>query len=169
MSRRVPKSIGLALWPMVLGAAHVALPLELSKHGRRHGWREGRPGAPNLIGLCPLAGGGVLVSWALAGHYAAAPAGSWAIRMGIEPEYLLTEGPYRFSRNPMYAGGVAIWAGWAVLLGSVPVAGGLAALAGVFGAAVRWEEQVLERRFGSDWQAWADTTPRWLGLKLAGR
>ena len=35
---------------------------------------------------------------------------------------------HRFSRNPMYVGGVAIWGGWAVLLGSAPVVAGLVVL-----------------------------------------
>jgi protein-S-isoprenylcysteine O-methyltransferase Ste14 len=64
------------------------------------------------------------VSWAVAEHYAAANDRRWAIRSGLEPEYLLTDGPYRFSRNPTCVGGVVIWGGWAVLPYSAPVVAG---------------------------------------------
>src|SRR5918996_2196096 len=136
MPRRLPRWAGLIVWPVQLGTIHLAVPLELSRHGRRHGWRNGggRPSATNLVGLVPLAAGAALVAWALAEHYAAAPDKSWAIKRTLEPEYLLTDGPYRFSRNPMHVGGVAIWSGWAAWFGSAPVLVGLLVLAGIYRA-----------------------------------
>src|SRR5918996_1737427 len=97
MPRRLPRWAGLIVWPVQLGTIHLAVPLELSRHGRRHGWRNGeaRTSATNLVGLVPLAAGAALVVWALAEHYAAAPDKSWAIKRTLEPEYLLTDGPYR--------------------------------------------------------------------------
>jgi protein-S-isoprenylcysteine O-methyltransferase Ste14 len=106
-----------------LATVHPGLPLALSRRGRRHGWRDGGrlPSWAYLSGLVPLLAGGALLSWVCAEHFAAAADKSWAINRGPEPEYLLTAGPYRFGRNPMFVGGVAIWGGWAVLLGSAPV------------------------------------------------
>jgi protein-S-isoprenylcysteine O-methyltransferase Ste14 len=166
MRYSMPRRLGKVVFLGQLAGAHLALPLELSRHGGRHGWREGagRPSWANLTGLVPLLSGAAFVSWAVAGHYAAATDTSWAIKRAVEPEYLLTDGPYGFSRNPMYVGGTAIWVGWAVLLGSVPVAVGLVVLTGIYRAGVRLEEKTLEQRWGAEWLAYAGRVPRWLSL-----
>jgi protein-S-isoprenylcysteine O-methyltransferase Ste14 len=102
------------------------------------------------------------VGWAVAQRYAAAGDGGWAIKRRLEPEYLLTDGPYRFSRNPMYVGGVAIWGGWAILLGSARVASGLVVLSCIYRASVVWVERMLERQWGDAWLDYATRTSRWL-------
>src|SRR5947208_10006415 len=61
----------LGVPPHVFG--YVVAPVALSGAGRRHGWRAGRPGPVNLLGLLPLAAGGGLLAWAIASHYRAAP------------------------------------------------------------------------------------------------
>ncbi len=123
MRRRVPRAVNIIAQAVAFPAFFVGVPLELSRLDKRHGWSDGRPGPVNLVGLLPLGAGAALLLWAMSSHYRAAPQG-WEIR--IAPDYLLRGGPYRYSRNPMYVGEAAIWAGWAVLLGSPPVAGGLA-------------------------------------------
>jgi protein-S-isoprenylcysteine O-methyltransferase Ste14 len=169
MPRRLPGWVGLIVFPVQLGAVHLGVPLELSRHGRRHGWVNGgsRPGANNVVGLVPLAAGTALVVWAMAEHYAAAPAKSWAIRRSLQPEYLLTDGPYRLSRHPMHVGGIAIWSGWAAWFGSAPVAAGMLVLTGIYRTAIEWEEQMLERSWGNEWRAYAMRTSRWLSLRSA--
>jgi protein-S-isoprenylcysteine O-methyltransferase Ste14 len=161
--------VGLLAWPVQLGALHGAVPVELSRHGRRHGWRSDgtRPGVTNLAGLVPLGAGAAMISWALATHYAAAPRRRWRIRRSLEPEYLLTDGPYRLSRNPMHVGGIAIWGGWAVWFGSARVAAGLCVLTCLYRVAIAWEEQMLERRWGDEWQEYTRRTGRWLSLATA--
>jgi protein-S-isoprenylcysteine O-methyltransferase Ste14 len=161
MHYRIPRWIALIWWSAEFGAVHVGVPVFLSRLARRHGWYRGQPAAANLAGLIPLTAGAGLVAWTLAMHYAAAPKG-WAIKPRLAPEYLLTQGPYRVTRNPMYAGGLAIWGGWAALFGSVPLAVGLAVLAAVMRRGVRWEERSLRTHFGDEWHAYAATTPRWL-------
>jgi protein-S-isoprenylcysteine O-methyltransferase Ste14 len=105
-----------------------------------------------------------MISWALATHYAAAPRRRWRIRRSLEPEYLLTDGPYRLSRNPMHVGGIAIWGGWAVWYGSAPVAAGLGVLTCLYRVGIAWEEQTLERRWGDEWHEYTRRTGRWLSL-----
>jgi protein-S-isoprenylcysteine O-methyltransferase Ste14 len=76
---------------------------------------------------------------------------------------LLTTGPFRVSRNPMYLGMAAALLGVAVTLGSAtpflvaPVFGVL--LARRF---IRPEEAALASRFGAAWTAYARRTRRWL-------
>jgi protein-S-isoprenylcysteine O-methyltransferase Ste14 len=136
----------------------------MSRGGRRHGWRNGarRPGRANLSGVVPLVAGTALLGWAVAEHYAAAADESWSIGHGLQPEYLVTDGPYRFSRNPMDVGGVAIWGGWALLLGSAPVAAGQAILTGMYRLAVAWDDRTLEQAWGDAWRDYATRTSRWV-------
>lgn len=69
-----------------------------------------------------------------------------------EPDTLITGGPYRVSRNPMYLGFVLILLGVALLLGSVLpfiiIPGFMILIESNF---IRLEEQRLEQKFGSRW------------------
>jgi steroid 5-alpha reductase family enzyme len=96
----------------------------------------------------------------MSSHYRAAPQG-WEIRP--TPDYLLTGGPYRVSRNPTYVDETAIWAGWAVLFGSLPVTAGLLAVTAVQNGAIRVEERMLHKRWAAYDDYWAQV-PRWLKL-----
>jgi protein-S-isoprenylcysteine O-methyltransferase Ste14 len=154
--------VAVIAWPIQFGAVHAALPVAVSRHGPRLGWREGRPGRANLLGLGPLGLGAALVTWTLVMHYTAAPSQGWAVRRRLAPEYLLTQGPYRVTRNPMYVGGIAMWSGWTILLGSPAVAGTLVLLVGVMRRGVEFEERSLAQHHGEEWRAYAARTPRWL-------
>lgn len=76
---------------------------------------------------------------------------------------LITDGPFRFSRNPIYVGNTLLVAGAGLVFGVawlVP-----AALAGAYATqklAIEREERHLELRFGETWAAYAARTPRWL-------
>jgi protein-S-isoprenylcysteine O-methyltransferase Ste14 len=161
--RRIPRNAALVIWPLAVGAVHVGVPLALARRGRRHGWRRRWPGRANLLGAVPLAAGAGLVGWALARHFVTAPGQTWSVNAALEPEYLLTSGPYRFTRNPMYVGAILIWSGWSVLLGSLPVALGAGTVTVGLKGAVAWEERQLVGRFGDEWREFAARTPRWLG------
>ena len=79
---------------------------------------------------------------------------------------LITDGPFRFSRNPIYVGNTLLVAGAGLVFGVawlIP-----AALAGAFATgrlAIAREEQHLALRFGAAWSAYAARTPRWLLLR----
>jgi protein-S-isoprenylcysteine O-methyltransferase Ste14 len=154
--RRVPRAAALIVQGVAFPAVFVGLPVALSRHGERHGWSAGRPGAPNLVGVLPLCAGAALLAWATASHNRAAPEG-WPI--SLAPDYLLKGGPYRFSRNPMYIGEAAIWAGWAIVFGSLPVAGGLAVLTAIQTRAVRLEEWTLHKRWGDAYDVYRERVP----------
>jgi protein-S-isoprenylcysteine O-methyltransferase Ste14 len=76
---------------------------------------------------------------------------------------LVTSGPFRYSRNPIYLGntslllgiGLAFGNGWFVI--SAFVVAGL-----VDRLAIRREERHLALRFGREWTDYASRTPRWL-------
>jgi protein-S-isoprenylcysteine O-methyltransferase Ste14 len=76
---------------------------------------------------------------------------------------LVVEGPYRFSRNPMYLGLTTLYLGVALMLNSVWV---LALLPGVLlllqTGVIRREERYLEGAFGPGYQAYRTRVRRWL-------
>ncbi len=76
---------------------------------------------------------------------------------------LVTSGPYRYSRNPIYISHVALTLGLALLMGSL----GVAALTPVLAVALTKlsilpEERHLAEKFGAEFRAYAARTPRWL-------
>ena len=76
---------------------------------------------------------------------------------------MIEEGPYRFSRNPLYVGLLALYLGLALLaahvLGACPVPGRGAA--GPRGA-IRPEERFLHERFGAPYDDYTRRVRRWL-------
>ncbi|HEV8347791.1 MAG TPA: isoprenylcysteine carboxylmethyltransferase family protein [Vicinamibacterales bacterium] len=75
---------------------------------------------------------------------------------------LVASGPFAIVRNPLYAGNIALWTGFAIaarLLWLVPIV--IVLLAIEYHAIVRWEEQLLEARLGDDYRAYAARVPRW--------
>jgi protein-S-isoprenylcysteine O-methyltransferase Ste14 len=76
---------------------------------------------------------------------------------------LVTSGPYRFSRNPLYLGGnVFIFFGAALLLGS-PTAFLFTALhLPLMDLFIRREEKQLEHTFGDEWLRYKNQVRRWI-------
>lgn len=106
-----------------------------------------------LIGV-PLAAAGTLLAGA-----AVRSAGQVEV---ANPQQLLTRGSYAQTRNPMYVG-------WALIHLGAGVATGSSWLLITFFPATAWiheevlhEEQALHRRFGSEFEAYAESVPRYL-------
>jgi protein-S-isoprenylcysteine O-methyltransferase Ste14 len=76
---------------------------------------------------------------------------------------LVTDGPFRFTRNPMYLGLVIVTVGIAIWIGAWPMV--LAPVA-VFATAnwvhIPFEEAKMRRQFGSAFDAYAARVRRWL-------
>ncbi len=76
---------------------------------------------------------------------------------------LITSGPYRFSRNPLYLGGnVFIFFGAALLLGSPTGLFVTAIHIPLMDLLIRREEKQLEQNFGEDWVRYKKRVRRWL-------
>ena len=71
-------------------------------------WVEGRPGLRNLIGLIPVATGPVMIAWGGSLHMIRRT-GTYGLEK--TSRYMLVEGPYRFSRHPMYLLELVMWMG----------------------------------------------------------
>jgi protein-S-isoprenylcysteine O-methyltransferase Ste14 len=76
---------------------------------------------------------------------------------------LITDGVFRWSRNPMYLGMVLIVAGVAALEGTVISWMAVVALALILDRAfIRHEESMLEETFGTEFREYRERTRRWL-------
>ena len=108
----------------------------------------------------PLLGGGML----LLGWF------EWALRRGGTPanpykpvSRIVTEGPFRYTRNPGYLSMAMIYAGlaglanamWAILL--LPVA-----LLVIQRGVIEREERYLERKFGEEYLSYKARVRRWI-------
>ncbi len=76
---------------------------------------------------------------------------------------LITEGPYRYSRNPMYLALSLLYAGLSIAADNPWTLALLAPLLIVmhYGVIIR-EERYLERKFADDYRRYKSTTRRWL-------
>jgi len=76
---------------------------------------------------------------------------------------IVTSGPYRFSRNPIYIALTAAYLGLAVAVDSLWAVVLLAAVLAVmrYGVIAR-EEAYLERKFGAEYRAYKARVRRWL-------
>src|SRR5262245_23174854 len=83
--------------------------------------------------------------------------------ISLEPQKtLITSGPYRFSRNPLYLGGnVFIFFGAALLFGSPTALFATAIHIPLMDLFIRREEGQLERDFGEEWQSYKQRVRRW--------
>lgn len=76
---------------------------------------------------------------------------------------LVTNGIYRFTRNPMYVGMLLTLLGWAVFLWSPPALFYLAVFVLYINRfQIEPEERVLSSRFGADYAAYQTRVRRWL-------
>ncbi|MGA9531711.1 MAG: isoprenylcysteine carboxylmethyltransferase family protein [Anaerolineales bacterium] len=79
------------------------------------------------------------------------------------PKRLVIEGPYLYTRNPMYLALFCALIGWLLLF---PTAGllvyALAVAVAVRLFVVRYEEPHLEHEFGDEYKTYKVTVPRWL-------
>lgn len=136
----------------------LALPM---MHKLDPSWTEGRAVVLGLTGIF-IAGLGAMVAFAAQMSMGT----SW--RVGVasgQTGSLVSGGLYQFSRNPTFVGQFALLAGVALAVPSVPTI--VAAILFLWSAAtqVRSEEAALRQSLGSDYDRYAASVPRWIGLR----
>jgi protein-S-isoprenylcysteine O-methyltransferase Ste14 len=112
-----------------------------------------------LLGALPIVAG---IALALAAvrrfHRAGTP-----VRPFELSNALVTDGPFRFTRNPMYLGMMLVLLGLALLLGTLtPLLVLPAFFALIHLRFVRLEEAFLELHFGEAYRAYKERVRRWL-------
>jgi len=114
-----------------------------------------------LLGSLSFFGGLILYLWGMRTlGQMFGPSTGFAVRLQVEHR-LIISGPYAYVRHPMYLaviaaaiGSLLLYRTWATLLFAI----------GMFGLSIRArrEETVLEKEFGTIWQAYASRVPQWL-------
>ena len=157
----LPKWTIPLVWAAIILLIMGLLPWIVARMGRLYGWAQGLPGWWNLAGLLVVAAGLAMYAWCLVFHFKSYRT---SVRVGFSPPHLVTTGPYRVSRNPMYVSGLLAWVGWTFLYGSPAVLAALTLLWAVFSfRVIPFEERQLETQFGDEYLDFKRTVPRWIG------
>lgn len=139
------------------GVVAFALPISIALVGHA----AARPSRLALsVALVLLGGGLMLLLWSVREFYMA---GRGTLAPWAPPQHLVTSGPYRFSRNPMYIAVLLILLGWCALWSSWLLPAYAAwVLCASHVRVTRTEEPLAARRFGAQWDAYRARVPRWL-------
>jgi protein-S-isoprenylcysteine O-methyltransferase Ste14 len=167
---KAPMRTFTALRAAVYATAFVALWTWLALSARRYDARLGVavPAWLRPVGWVLLVAGGLLalacvVTFVVRGRGTPAPFDP--------PREFVATGPYRYVRNPMYAGGLTAILGGGLVLGSASIVVlALAFLLLMHAFVVFVEEPSLGSRFGASYRAYKDAVGRWLpGSAKKGR
>ncbi len=123
-------------------------------------WTEGNALALGLIGIF-IAGLGAMVAFAAQMSMGS----SWRVGVaGGETGALVSGGLYRFSRNPTFVGQATLLAGVALAVPSTPTI--LAPILFLWSASaqIRSEEAALRADLGPEYDRYAASVPRWIGI-----
>lgn len=139
---------------IVPGAVGVYVPLLLAVGARP-------VGAPAvLVSLLLFATAGALYLWAVANF-------AWRGRgtpLPLDaPKELVIQGPYRYTRNPMYLALFSALLGWIVLFQTLIIllySLALGTIVRLF--VIRYEEPHLRQTFGKAYEDYAAQVPRWI-------
>lgn len=113
-----------------------------------------------IVGFCLGLAGLIVYLW---GRVALGAMYNVSSTLGTElyaDHRLVTSGPFRYVRHPMYLGialaalgALAVYRNWAMVFA--------VAVLPAFALKARHEERLLAAEFGAEWQAYADQVPAW--------
>lgn len=156
MPSRNPDSPGVLVWPPVLYGGGFVVGLVLGRLLPL----GGLPRAPaRIAGAVCVTAGLALARW---GEQVMRRAGT-NVRPDRPSSALVIDGPFRYTRNPLYVGLTLLYAGVALL---IPSTWPLVLLVPVL-LVMRWgviarEERYLERKFGAAYRIYLARVRRWL-------
>ncbi len=139
---------------VVPGTVAIYVPLLITQN------RSPASGPTLAIALALLVAGGAIYVWCV-WDFAAFGRGTPA---PIDaPKKLVIRGLYRYARNPMYVGVLAVTLGWAVLFQAATLVIYALFLGICFHLfVVFYEERHLRREFGSEYEGYCAQVSRWL-------
>ena len=157
----LPRRLIPFVWAVIILMLHILLPWTVARIGPHYGWSGQNPSWWNFIGLGVAAIGVGFYIWCLVFHYRSYRT---SVRVGFTPPHLVIDGPYRISRNPMYASGLFAWLGWVLFYGSPSALLAFLFLWLVFTfRVIPHEERQLEGLFGEAYLDYKRAVRRWFG------
>jgi protein-S-isoprenylcysteine O-methyltransferase Ste14 len=130
--------------------------------------RDGHAATPVAwVAVAVIAAGAALYLWCV---WLFAAVGRGTPGPWDAPRSVVAAGPYRWVRNPIYIAALLVVMGEAWLFLSPALllyAGAMAVCCHLF--VIGYEERTLRRRFGSAYEGYARTVPRWIPRPPAGR
>jgi protein-S-isoprenylcysteine O-methyltransferase Ste14 len=143
----------LAAFIVLPGLVAFAIPISI-------GTSTSHPMRYRPLAAMPLCLGTLLLLWCVLEFY---NAGRGTLAPWDPPRHLVTTGPYRVSRNPMYVGVVTILVGWCILWDSrTLIIYSVLFAVGFHLRVLLFEEPWAARQFGAEWQAYRARVSRWL-------
>ncbi len=129
-------------------------------------WLLSAPGWPDQpwtwrqwAGLAPVVAGGSVLFWCI---YSFARHGKGTLSPVDPARRLVVSGLYRYVRNPMYVGIMAVLLGEARLFGSLILLGYAGLVFLIFNLFVRlYEEPYLRKQFGDEYARYCERVERW--------
>jgi protein-S-isoprenylcysteine O-methyltransferase Ste14 len=116
-----------------------------------------------LLGILLIVLGFILVIWANYMLLFVSKIGLTAREPFHTPSTLVIDGPYKFSRNPIYSGVCCLAFGLSFLIGSFPLFILAIVLLVIFWRFfIKWEERKLEEVFGEEYLEYKRRVRRWL-------
>jgi protein-S-isoprenylcysteine O-methyltransferase Ste14 len=144
-----------ALFAFVAIPGIVAFAIPILLVASRHQWSSFNATGTFVVGM-----GIMLLLWCVREFYVR---GRGTLAPWSPPQELVTSGPYRFSRNPMYLAVLLVLAGWAVGFRSAALSRYALGVMLVFLIrVVAFEEPWLERTHRESWLAYRRRVRRWI-------
>lgn len=161
MAPNVSRSPGVRFPPPLIRATGLMLGWLLETRVRRWYIAESASAASALdvIGGPMLLAGAILAAWGAATFVRH----KTAILPNAPASTIVTSGPFRYTRNPMYAGFSVAYVGATLLLNAVwPLVMLPPALLVLYWCVIRREERYLTGAFGDEYAAYRKRVRRWL-------
>jgi protein-S-isoprenylcysteine O-methyltransferase Ste14 len=142
---------------IVPGTVLVRVPIHLGRDSRKSRQR-GKAG--EKLAVLAWIMGGVMLLWPM---WNFVTVGRGSPSPASPPKELVVEGPYRFTRNPMYlAAGLVLLGHWFWSWSNRVLLYGLTVMSIFHLYVVLYEEPQLERQFGEAYRQYRHRTPRWM-------
>ncbi len=78
------------------------------------------------------------------------------------PDYIVSNGAFRYVRHPLYLASLLTYLGLAIATLSLVSVGLLVVILGFYSYIASYEEQLLQMRFGEEYQTYKRRTGKWL-------
>ncbi|MBI1365604.1 MAG: DUF1295 domain-containing protein [Alphaproteobacteria bacterium] len=112
------------------------------------------------VGVALVLAGIALAGW---GRLTFARAGAEIMPASPKNSVLVTGGPFRFTRNPMYLGILVLMTGLCLIVGTATTLISLAVyVLWTNFVSIPFEEEKMERQFGDDYRAYKKRVRRWI-------